>query len=72
MELKVKDSEVPRDSEWEEALPHLGLVEQGKTWCYQGRKEPESWKCRSLAGTTVVDGHDYSQSYAPLTPPLTL
>lgn len=31
MELKVKDSEVPRDSEWEgsSATP-LGLVEQGR------------------------------------------
>ena len=37
MELKVKNSEVPRDSQWEEALPYLGLVEQGKTWRYQGQ-----------------------------------
>ena len=30
MELKVKNGEVSRDSQCEEALPHLGLMEQGK------------------------------------------
>ena len=61
MELKVTNSEVPRNAQWEEALPHLGLVEQGKTWCYQGWKEPKSWKCHNLAGTIIMGGHDYSQ-----------
>ena len=36
------------------------------------RTEPKSWKCHSLAGAVIMDGHDCSQSCAPPSPPLTL